>query len=156
MAFAGVLIIAPLVQARFYGEKSPPLLIQVGIETVAAQIMATPLILFVFGDLSVVAIAANLAVVPFIPFAMITTFIAGVAQVVIGSALASWLAVPANIILSYIVEVTQFFASFAWAQQSFKIQAIGMTALYSAVFAVVLILARRSKNKLDELPSIVE
>lgn len=156
LAFAGVLIIAPLVQARFYGERSPPLLVQIGVETIAAQIMATPLILFVFGDISVVAIAANLAVVPLIPFAMLATFIAGMAGLILDASIAPLLGVPANFILSYIVEATQAFASFSWAQQSLQISAAAMVAFYTAVFIGVLLLVRIGRKKLADLPSIVE
>ncbi len=78
LAFAGVLVVGPLLTARLYHGKTPPALIQIAIETMSAQIMVTPLILYTFGQISLVALIANVAVVPLIPLAMAGTFVAGV------------------------------------------------------------------------------
>src|SRR5690606_35008252 len=70
LAFGGVLLIGALRTKRLFGDKKVPLLAQVAVETTSAQLMAVPLIMYVFGDFSVVALLANMAVVPLIPFAM--------------------------------------------------------------------------------------
>lgn len=156
LAFAGVLIIAPLLAARMYGEKSPPLLVQVAIETLSAQAMATPLILFTFGELSLVALFANVAVVPLIPFAMIGTFVAGVAGIVLSPVFAAWLAVPGNLILRYIVEVTQLFASVPWAKQTVDTGWVVMLFLYAVIGLGTWVLYKTSHKRFSQLPGIVE
>ncbi len=155
LAFSGVLILAPLISMRFWADKSPPVVLQVAIETSAAQIMATPLIVFTFGDVSLVALFANIAVVPLIPLAMIGTFMAGVTYLAL-PALAAWLAIPGQIILSYIVSVTQFFASPTWAKINISIGAIGLGLLYLGALILVLLLVKRSKYSLGNIPSVVE
>jgi competence protein ComEC len=155
LAFAGVLILAPLITAKFWQHKQPPLLAQVAIETTAAQLLATPLILFTFGEISLVALLANVAVVPFIPFAMAGTFIAGVANAVL-PAWSGLLAVPANLVLSYIVSVTRLFASPSWAQQNLKIGAVGMATCYIGVGLLVIVLYRKLKFRFNDIPSVVE
>lgn len=156
LAFAGVLILAPLLTARYFGKKSPPLLLQVAVETLSAQVMAVPLILFTFGNLSLVALLANIVVVPLIPIAMLATFVAGVAGLALSGGLAAWLAVPAQLVLSYVVAATRFFAQPSWAQRSFHIGAITMTALYVAISVIVIVLRKRSGLEPNKLPSVVE
>ncbi|HXH26874.1 MAG TPA: ComEC/Rec2 family competence protein, partial [Candidatus Acidoferrum sp.] len=64
LAFAGVMLGAPLVQARLFGERAVPEIAQIAIETVCAQAAALPLLMFSFGTFSVLAFPANLLVVP--------------------------------------------------------------------------------------------
>lgn len=155
MAFAGVLLLAPLLARRLYGDRQPSLLVQVGIETLAAQAMATPLIMFIFGDFSLVAPLANILVVPLIPLAMLTTFVAGLAYLIV-PAFAGWLAIPAEFILSYIVSITQIFARPDWAQQSVELGVGTLILLYGLVIAVGKILYNKTKMRFRELPSAVE
>ncbi len=74
VAFIGIIYIAPLVRGIL------PLKHQFIKEmlamTLGAQIMAYPLILHYFGTLSIVSFAANLVVLPFIPFVMLLGFLA--------------------------------------------------------------------------------
>lgn len=156
LAFAGVLVLAPLLSAQFYGQKSPPLLVQVAIETTAAQIMAMPLILYTFGDMSLVALAANVAVVPLIPLAMLATFVAGVAGFVLSGGFAAWFALPAQVMLSYIVSATRFFASPSWAKQTVEVRTAVLVVLYVAALGLVIVLRKKSKLSFEKLPSVVE
>ena len=130
LAFTGVLILAPLLQRRIFGERKPTLVAQLVIETIAAQVLTLPLILWVFGDLSLLAIIANVLVVPLIPLAMAATFLAGMVGVwipVFFAALASW---PATLVLSYITQVVTLLASISWAQISMPISLPLMVGLY--------------------------
>lgn len=156
LAFAGVLILAPLLTVRFYGKKSPPLLVQVAVETIAAQVMAMPLIMYTFGSLSLVAVIANISVVPLIPIAMLTTFVAGIAGLVLSGSLAAWLAVPAQLVLSYVVSAVQFFAAPSWAQQLMGVGIITMLALYGVIVTLIIILYRKTKFAFEQIPSVVE
>lgn len=156
LAFAGVLIVAPLVTGRLYGDKTPPLLIQIALETISAQLLVTPLILSTFGEISLVALLANVAVVPLIPFAMATTFLAGIASLLLSGGLAGWFGIPAQLVLGYIVAATQLFASPAWAQRQVSVSGLVMVLMYVAMLVVGFWWYRRSKLSLHRLPSIVE
>ncbi len=155
LAFTGVLVLAPLITRRIWGERQPPLLMQVAVETTAAQIMAVPLIVFMFGDLSVVALVANVLVVPLIPFAMLAAFLAGLSGIFLPG-LAGWLALPAQWILEYIVAVAELLSRPVWAQQSVTIGAGQMVFLYAAVLAAGIILHRKTGMKFREQPAIIE
>lgn len=156
LAFAGVLIIAPLLSAVLWKGGQPPLIAQVAIETSSAQIMATPLILLVFGEVSLVALFANIAVVPLIPLAMAGTFVAGITGFLLPGTWGAIVGVPANLILSYIVSVTRFFAAPHWAQQSVSISSIGMLFFYSGTAFFAFVIYRKSRLKFSQLPSVVE
>ncbi|MBI5357910.1 ComEC/Rec2 family competence protein [Candidatus Saccharibacteria bacterium] len=103
-AFAGVIILSPLIYHYFWGDKKKPgSLHQIFLETLSAQIMTAPIIAFAFSQYAPLAIPANLLILIFIPLAMILTFVAGLAA--IGSASLAFLSAPATFILSYITLV---------------------------------------------------
>jgi competence protein ComEC len=156
LAFSGVLVIAPLVSARFWGKKQPPAVAQVAVETIAAQLMTTPLILFAFGRISLVALAANVAVVPLIPYAMAATAVGGVAGLVLPHVVAAWLALPAQLLLSYMVAATRLFAGPTWAQQMIGLDKAGLTMLYMLLICAAVVFYKKSKLNFAKLPSVVE
>jgi competence protein ComEC len=76
-AFAGVMIIAPLLHHYFFGPNKATFFRQILFETLSALIMTIPIILLIFQQYSTFALIANLLVVPLIPIVMLLVFIAG-------------------------------------------------------------------------------
>jgi len=114
-AFAGVMVVAPLMQAYFFGPDPPGLLRQILGETTAAHMVTVPIIVTAFGTLSHVAIIANLMVVPLVPLAMLLTFIVGITGLAVPSIVA-FIALPAEWLLTYMTSVAGFLADLPWAQ----------------------------------------
>lgn len=110
LAFSGVMLLAPMISWRIFGPKTPPLLVQVLIETFSAQLLTWPLLIWVFGSVSVYSLAANLAVVPLVPLAMLATFAAGLAGMVV-PALAGYAGLPSNLITGYMVKLADKISS---------------------------------------------
>lgn len=107
LAFFGILMVAPKILSLLYAGRQAPLIIQVAVETLAAEIMTLPLILYIFGQMSFIGILANVLVVSMIPFAMLTSLIAGLAGMFLP--LASGLfALPARFILTYMLDTALF------------------------------------------------
>jgi competence protein ComEC len=82
--------------------------------TLAAQILALPLILYQFGNLSIVAPLANVALLPMVPSAMLFGAIAlfgGMAWLPLGQ----WLALPAYVFLAWLTEGARLFATLPYA-----------------------------------------
>ena len=104
LAFFGVLVLAPLVTRRLWDNKEPKVLAGILVESACASVAVLPYILYIFGEVSLVSLLANLCVIPFIPFAMLLALVAGLAGV-LAPALASWLAWPANMLLTYMLDV---------------------------------------------------
>ncbi len=104
LAFYGVLVLAPLITRRLYGPREPKLVMQILLESACASVMTVPYILFIFGETSLVALLANLLVVPLIPFAMLASLVAGLAGMFV-PAVAGWLAWPATQLLTYMLDI---------------------------------------------------
>jgi YebC/PmpR family DNA-binding regulatory protein len=104
LAFFGVVVIAPLATKRLYTEKQPPILIKMIIESLAAEMMTLPYVLFIFGQMSTVGLLANILVAVFVPLAMLLCAIAGLAGMLL-PALAGWLAWPAVLVLTYMLDM---------------------------------------------------
>lgn len=114
-AFAGVMIIAPLLQRYFFGEKEPGIFRQILGETIAAHLVTIPIIALSFGTISHVAIIANVLVVPLVPLAMLLTFICG-AWSIIGMGFGFLIALPTTWLLGYMIHVATFVSELSWAQ----------------------------------------
>ncbi len=114
-AFIGVMILSPLLQAYFFGGKKPSMVRQLLGETIAAHVITLPIIALSFGTVSHVAIIANVLVVPFVPLAMLLTFITGV-WVVVGGPFAWLVAAPTTWLLDYMIAVATNVAELPWAQ----------------------------------------
>lgn len=82
--------------------------------TLAAQILALPLILFAFGNLSVIAPLANVAMLPVVPTAMLFGALALVGGL-IWLPLGQWLAALAYLFLAWLTEGARFFALLPYA-----------------------------------------
>jgi competence protein ComEC len=129
-AFAGVMILAPLLQSYYFGPKKPGMVRQILGETVAATICTLPIILLYFGQMSNIALLANLLVLPLVPLAMLLTFIAGLGALFVPSA-ASVIGAPAYGLLQYMTATVDTLAAIPWAMSEISIsgwQAIGMYA----------------------------
>ena len=154
-AFAGVLILAPLLQAYFFGDEKPGVIRQILGETVSAQLMTLPILIAAFGQFSNVALVANLLVLPLVPLAMLLTFTAGLAAWMAGP-VAEIVAAPANWLLSYMVEVAMRLAAWPEAQASFQASGWLVIAIgYGLLIGLISYLAWRTRSSLREF-NIVE
>lgn len=144
LAFAGVLLLAPLVTRRLYDQRDPSSVMQIVIETLCAQAMTLPLILLLFGVLPVLSLPANVLVVPFIPLAMLLTFGVGLIGAVLPAL--GWMAgVPAQLILSYVVTVSEVMAATPGVSLELSFGAAAMLLSYLIVVLIALSLWRKTR-----------
>lgn len=144
LAFFGVLIIAPMI-ARLLSLPSKAMTM-ILIETLSAEIMTLPVIMMVFGQVSLVSILANALVVPLIPIAMLLTAIAAASGVLIAP-FAGWLAWPATMLLTYILDIVQLLAGLPFALKRYSINVFMMIILYAFVLILIITFHRKLKNK---------
>lgn len=145
-AFAGVMIVAPLLQRYFFGDKKPGVIRQILGETISAQLVTAPILIMSFGQLSNVAIISNLLILPFVPLTMLLTFIAGVGSLVVPS-VAVFVALPATWLLKYMVAVTNYLASLPWAMSELNL--IWWVAIVCYVVIVTACVYMWQATKLD-------
>jgi len=123
-AVLGIIFLSPIFERAF--ERFPnPLHIQTLISiSLAAQVSVFPLLLFYFGEGSIVGILVNILIIPLLPLLLVSSFVA-VALGIIHPLLGIIFSVPATILLSGLLFIMNFAAtpsfstvivpSFSWA-----------------------------------------
>ena len=149
LAFAGVMIVAPLAQRYLFGEEKPKLIRQILGETIAAQIITLPVLVLAFGQFSNVAVVANLLVLPLVPLAMLLTFLTGVGALVVPS-IAPFIGMPVYLLLQYMTHVASYLSALPWAQSSMTIGPVVVVSYYVAVAGVCLYMWRKTNYPLRD------
>lgn len=146
LAFFGILVIAPQLLARLFKQrKEPPMLAQVAVETFSAEIMTIPIVMFIFGQVSLIGLLANLLVATLIPIAMLLTFIAGLAGM-FAPLIAGWLAWPAKLLLTYMLDTATLLSKVPHIfQQNVYLSAVDMVLCYGALGIVLLLMYKPRK-----------
>lgn len=142
-SFAGVMFLAPLLQAYFFGDKSPGILRQVLGETFSAQLLTLPIILVTFGVVSNVALLANLLVLPLVPLAMLLTFIVGLVGLVVPF-MVEIVVQPAYWLLRYMTWVIDRLAQLPWAQSEVEVSIGHAAVMYVGLVLCIMILKWRT------------
>lgn len=144
-AFFGVLILGPLLKARLVKvDQRDKIIPSVLSETVSAQLCTLPIILFIFGRLSIVSIVANLLVVPLVPFAMLASLVAGIGGM-IGVAVGSLVGLPARFLLDYMLDIAALLSRVPKASVQFSITLSQMIYLYGLIVFITAILWSKAK-----------
>lgn len=152
-AFAGVMIFAPLIEEYFFADKKPNMVRRILIETTSAQVFTLPIILSVFGQLSVVAIVSNLLVLPLVPIAMLLVFASGLGGLLLGVVwIISW---PTQLLLTYMVRVVELTSSLSWSQVQLNLPTYGVFIWYFMLIAVCIYIVWVTKYNLRS-SSIIE
>ena len=144
LAFFGILVLAPAVEARLGHPKL--VLVRLLIESTCAQIVTIPLILFFFGQLSIVSPITNFLLLPLVPFAMAAGFVAGLAGMFL-PAFCGWLAWPAVLVLKFMLGLIGYFAHLPWAGTTNHLSLPGLIAAYALILALTLALTRSNRNR---------
>lgn len=148
-AFFGVIIVAPLLQKYFFGDKKPGALRQIAGETISAQICTLPITIAAFGVYSNIAVAANLLILPLVPLAMLLTFAAGLGALLLPAA-AGWIGLPAEWLLGYMISVAEYGAGLSWAQGEMTIAPGVVGVMYAVILVGCLYMLRRTGHDLRE------
>lgn len=114
----------------------PGRLAGIAITTIAAQFAVLPLLVYRFGELSLVAPFVNLVILPFVPATMFAGFLTGLASLV-SATLGRIAAAPAWILGHAELSAIAFFARLPGA----GVGAHGVATFLAAVFALLLVVA---------------
>lgn len=105
LAFFGVLVVSPVVTKRVYRQRRPGLVQAMIIESLCAEVMTLPYVLYIFGQMSTVGLFGNIFVAAFVPLAMLFGLFAGLAGMFMPMVV-GWLAWPATFVMTYMLDVT--------------------------------------------------
>ncbi len=118
---------------------------EIAAATITTQLLVLPLLLYSNGQLSIVSLPANMLALIAVPAAMLFSAIAAVIGMLIGS-WGTLLAFPAYILLRYIVEVADSFASLPFASVSIPaFSPFILVPIYLAIFGGYVYLVRRQR-----------
>lgn len=116
IATLGLILLHPILE-RWLGWVRIPMLRDVLASTLAAQAAVLPLLLYQTGILSLIALPANVLVLPAVPFAMLLSAGAGALSLAL-PALAPVFGFPAHVLLSYIIGAARIAADVPLASVS--------------------------------------
>ena len=143
MSFVGVIMLAPLIHAFFWGDRKPGNIRQVFIETMSAQLLTLPIIAVAFGQYSSLSLLANVLILPLIPLAMALVFVAGAGGLALPS-LAGIIGWPAEILLRYMTTVVDKLAVLPQATSEIKFTSTSVVVSYLLIFCTMIYLWRRT------------
>lgn len=147
LAFFGVLIVSPLFHNRLPAVFHRSVLLAVAVESICAEIMSLPYVLYTFSQMSYVGLLANMVVVTFIPLAMLLSFIAGLAGMLLWP-LAGWFAWPAKFVLMYMLDVAHVIAGIPGSfRDQITITLPGLILLYAVIALMCLLLSFKDTAK---------
>ena len=108
LAYSGVVIIMPKLIIYFYGRDRPGFFASVILSSLSAIIACLPIQLYYFGSLNLIAILANLLILPTVSFAMGSVFLTGLLGFFGMNFLAVGLGKIAEQILMYHIRIITF------------------------------------------------
>lgn len=153
-AFAGVMILAPLMNAYFFGTNNERPIGRILLETLAAQLCTLPILLVTFGQVSIIAPIANILILPLVPIAMLLTFIAGLGGIFLPS-ISSIIGFPAELVLSYMTQTILFVGGIPWALQEIVVSPAVAIFMYVLIVGLIIYLHRVTHYNLRD-SSLVE
>jgi len=109
LSTVGLIYLSPLIERRLMWCHEIPRTIIVA--TLSTQLFVLPYLLYSMGNISIVSVFANLAILPIVPFAMLVGFVA----ILLPSAVSLVPVAIAHFFLTYIFSVVRFFASVPFA-----------------------------------------
>jgi competence protein ComEC len=134
LATVGLIAYTPLFAAHLQWLTEAFGMREIAASTLATQLTVLPLLLYQNGQLSIVALPANIMALAPVPFAMAASAIAALSGFVFDHA-ATVIAWPAYALLSYIIAVTHIFAVLPFASVSIGTFGVGwLIVSYSALF----------------------
>jgi competence protein ComEC len=143
LAFTGILIVSPILKHRIYRDREPKLIGKLCVETASVLLLVTPYSLFLFGTFSAIALPANILIVPLVPLAMATSALC----IIIPSWL-SILAIPANLVLSMILELSRLLSTVPYASSKQDISFYEMAVMYAVLAIVLLVMWNKRRVRL--------
>ena len=105
--------------------------------------MTIPVIMYIFGNLSLISVVSNLLIVPLVPLAMLLSFIAGIGGM-LTPAIAGWFAWPATVLMTYMLDVVRLMSAIPHASIMQKISVAQLAILYLFILLCMLIWWRKT------------
>ncbi|MBC8465127.1 MAG: ComEC/Rec2 family competence protein [Parcubacteria group bacterium] len=154
LATLGLIILAPLIEPYLSRIPTHFGLREIAAATISTQIFVLPFILYLMGDLSLVAVPVNLLVLIAVPGAMLFGFVAALGGL-IHPLLGTLLAVPAFGLLAYMLGVVDFFASFPFAAIHIPAFPFWLVVVVYVLYTIAIMKLRTKRETIDRTRDMV-
>ena len=144
LATLGLIYLAPLIEKYFKLIPTKWQLREFAVATIATQIFVLPLILYMMGEISLVALPVNLLILIFIPITMLFGFLSGIVGFM-SATLAFPLTFITYLLLEYELKVVEIFSNFPFA--SLQIPNFPLWLMFGIYTLYIYIMFRMYKNK---------
>ncbi len=146
-ATIAIIYVSPIVRERlgFITEKIG--LRDIVSATLSTQIFVLPLILYMMGQLSIVALPVNLLILPFVPMTMLFGFLLSIAG--FAGPLAVPFSIPTFFLLHYQLKVVEFFSHLPFAVVGISNFPLAAVVAVYIVYTFLLVYLRRGKPPVD-------
>lgn len=144
LATIGLIYFVPVIDKYFTWLPDKFALQENFVTTISAIILTTPLILYQFERLSIVAPLVNILILSFIPLSMLTGFVqvlGGFIDLDLGRAI-GWLT---WVVLEYIIRVVDFFSNLNFAAIDLPINLFSMLFCYIMLISIIILNAKNRK-----------
>lgn len=153
LAFLGIAVVAPVVAERLkLGDKFLP---RLAIDALCAQALTWPLIAYVFHQFSVVAIVANILIMPIVPMAMAASFIAGLAGTLVPF-MVGWFAWPATILLQWLLACVAWLSNITGIVIPTTLSGLGLFWSYALLSVIASLILRKSSGQPARYSDIID
>ncbi|MBP9668717.1 MAG: ComEC/Rec2 family competence protein [Candidatus Pacebacteria bacterium] len=143
IATIGLISVAPLIAQRLMWLTERCGVREIVASTIGTQIAVLPLLIYQIGEISLVALPANVLVLPIVPFAMLLASFAGVSGM-IGVPFAAVVGYPAHLLLQWIVFVAEKAAAAPYA--TITMPSMPLWLVLGIYTAAMIWLVRRSND----------
>lgn len=155
LAFTGVLVLAPLVHQLVSGQKPSSPLVTILIETLCAQLLTLPYVLYLFGEVSIIAPLANVLVLPFVPMIMLGVFVTGCVALLLPP-IASIIAIFPQALMALQLEIIERLSQVSFAKTAVEINEIEMLVCFGLIIGVIGLSHRKLKPKPQQNDALTE
>ena len=141
LATIGLIYVAPRIEKYFHLMPTKFQLREFAVATVSTQLFVLPLLLYMMGEISLVALPVNILVLAFIPVTMLFGFLTGVSGFM-SSVFAFPFAVVSYVLLSYELFIVDMFARFPFASISVPHFSLWVMILLYSLFGYLLVIKK--------------
>lgn len=150
LSFAGLVYLGPLISKLRLIKSFPDFIKMTFSETMAAQLMVLPILIYYFGRVSIVSPIVNILILWLIPVTMALIFLIGVSGLVWIS-LGQILGYLGWLLLKYIIIVVETFSKISWASWQIKTESWWWLIIFYCVLGLIIYQYRNLRKKVYEI-----
>lgn len=142
MALMGLMFLSPIIKGWFSKEN---ILVNLFAETLGAQIAVLPLLVYNFGNVSLISPVSNVFILVFVPLGMFVSFLVGLAGM-INSLLGFLVSIPSFLLLKFINQLIKLFGELPFSLVQHELNDPWWILIFYLVLINILIFTKKGQR----------